>query len=225
MYLYIKALTAAVFTCLALFPANALAKGVGGPGIVRVRLVTSSGPIVLALDATRAPRTTANFMAYVDDGRFDGTTFYRAARRKSSPRNGLIQGGISTNARRSLPPVAHEPTSLTGIRHLDATVSMARGGKPGTAMGNFFITIGPIVSMDARGAYPGYAAFGHVASGMDVVRKILAEPSGGGEGPMRGQMIVRPVRIIRAERLDGRAEPTGGPKPWLIEIPKSKAPR
>lgn len=190
--------------------------------MVRVRLVTSSGPIVLELDGRRAPKTTANFMAYVDDGRFDGTTFYRAARRKSMPTHGLIQGGISTNARRSLPPVAHEPTSQTGIQHLDMTLSMARGGKPGTAMGNFFITIGPIASMDARGAYPGYAAFGHVVGGADVVRKILAMPSGGGEGPMRGQMILKPVRIIKAERLTGVAKPTGGPKPWLIELLPSK---
>ncbi|WP_223262928.1 peptidylprolyl isomerase [Sphingobium sp. SCG-1] len=194
-------------------------------GTVRVRLVTSSGPIVLELDGRHAPKTTANFMAYVDDGRFDGTTFYRAARRKSMPTRGLIQAGIGTNARRSLPPVAHEPTSQTGIRHLDMTLSMARGGKPGSAMGNFFITVGPIPSMDAQGDYAGYAAFGHVVAGTDVVRKILAMPSGGGEGQMRGQMILKPVRIIKAERLTGVAKPTGQPKPWLIELlPKKRPP-
>ncbi|MDX3909788.1 MAG: peptidylprolyl isomerase [Sphingobium sp.] len=225
MSLSFKAVPHLLFAFLVLFAPHVSARERTAPGIVRVRLVTSSGPIVLALDSRRAPRTTANFMAYVDDGRFDGTTFYRAARRKALPGRGLIQAGIRTNARRSLPPVAHEPTSVTGIRHLDGTVSMARGGEPGTAMGNFFITIGPIASMDARGEYPGYAAFGHVASGMDVVRKILAEPTGGGEGPMRGQMILKPITIIRAERLDGRPRPTGGPKPWLIEIPLSKKPR
>ncbi|RVT40245.1 peptidylprolyl isomerase [Sphingobium algorifonticola] len=204
-------------------PTTLLAKA--EPPVVRVRIETSAGNITVALDARRAPRTTANFLAYVDDGRFDGTTFYRAARRKSAPGYGLIQGGIDTNARRSLPPVAHEPTSLTGIRHLDATISMARGGKPGTAMGNFFITVGPIQSMDARGAYPGYAAFGTVSGGMGVVKKILAMPTGGGTGPMRGQMLQPPVRIIRAVRLDGVAKPTGVPKPWLLDAPWRKAKR
>ncbi len=195
------------------------------PPIVRVRLETSAGNIVVSLDARRAPKTTANFLAYVDDGRYDGTTFYRAARRRSAQGYGLIQGGIDTNARRSLPPVAHEPTSLTGIRHLDATISMARGGKPGTAMGNFFITVGPIQSMDARGDYAGYAAFGRVSGGMPVVKKILAMPTGGGTGPMRGQMLQPPVRIIRAVRLDGVAKPTGVPKPWLLDAPWRKAKR
>lgn len=207
---------------LLLFTSIADAKPSASAGIVKVRLVTSAGPITLALDARHAPRTTANFMAYVDDGRLDGTTFYRSARRKSNPATGLIQGGIDTNARRSLPPVVHEPTNVTGIGHKDATISMARGGKPGTAMGNFFITIGPIASMDARGDYPGYAVFGHVAAGMDVVKKILAMPTGGGEGPMRGQMLFQRVRIIKAERLSGVAKPTGQPKPWLLDIPRRK---
>jgi len=189
------------------------------PAIVRVRLVTSEGPITLALDARRAPKTTANFMAYVDDGRLDGTTFYRAARRKSAPGLGYIQGGIRTDARRSLPPIAHEPTDQTGIRHLDGVISMARGGAPGSAMGNFFIMAGPNPALDAREGRPGYAAFGKVISGMDTVRRILAQPTGGGVGAMRGQMIVRPIQIIRAERLSGTAKPTGRAKPWLIKLP------
>lgn len=188
------------------------------PGLTRVRLETSDGPIVLALDARRAPKTTANFLAYVDDGRFDDTSFYRAARRKIAPKQGFIQGGIDTDARRILPPVEHEPTSMTGIRHLDATISMARGTRPGSAGGNFFITVGPIPSMDTHGDYPGYAAFGHVVSGMDTVRKILARPTGGGSDAMKGQMILQPVRLISARRLDGVAKPTGRVKPWLLNL-------
>ena len=171
------------------------------------------------LDAAHAPRTTANFMAYVDDGRFDDTSFYRAARRRADPKRGYVQGGIRTDARRSLVPVAHESTDMTGIRHLDATISMARGGPPGTAMGNFFITVGPTPQMDAAPSYAGYAAFGHVIQGMDVVRRILALPTGGGTGEMKGQMILKPVQLIRAERIDGVARPTRGPKPWLIKLP------
>jgi peptidyl-prolyl cis-trans isomerase A (cyclophilin A) len=193
------------------------------PGFTRVAIETSVGTMVVAVDQKRAPRTSANFLTYVDDGRFDGVTFYRAARRKSDPHYGLIQGGIDTDARRSLPPVAHEPTSRTGILHLDATLSMARPNRPNSAMGNFFITIGATPNMDARGDYIGYAAFGHVVGGMDVVRKILSVPTCCGSGPMRGQMIVKPIRIIRARRLDGTAKPTRGVKPWLIGINKRTA--
>jgi peptidyl-prolyl cis-trans isomerase A (cyclophilin A) len=189
---------------------------VGQSGLVRVRLDTSAGPITLALDARRAPITTANFMAYVDDGRFDGTVFYRAARSRARPGNGFIQGGVRTDLRRALPPIDLEPTSRTGIRHLDATVSMAHGTFDASATGNFVLTVGPSTQMDARPGFSGYAAFGRVTGGMDAVRRILAQPSGGGSGPMRGQMILRPVRIIRAVRLDGTPKPTGRPKVWLI---------
>ena len=188
------------------------------PGIVRVRIVTSEGPIVIALDTRRAPRTSANFLAYVDDGRFDGTSFYRAARRKAAPGFGFVQGGISTDARRILPPFPHEPTSMTGIRHLDATVSMARRSGRDSAGGNFFMTAGPTPNMDARGDYTGYAAFARVVSGMDTVRRILSQPTGGGSGAMKGQMILRPVRLISATRMDGVAKPTGRPKPWLFGL-------
>ena len=186
------------------------------PPLVRVRLETSAGPIVVALDTRRAPKTAANFLAYVDDGRFEGTRFYRAARRGEKGGRGFIQGGVGTDARRSLPPVTLEPTSQTGIRHLDATVSMARGERADSGSGNFFITAGPMPNMDARGAYAGYAAFGHVVDGMGVVRRILAQPTAGGSGPMKDQMLVEPVTIERAVRLDGEAKPTGQPKPWLL---------
>lgn len=188
------------------------------PGFVRVRLVTSEGPIVLALNTRRAPRTTANFLAYVDDRRFDGVTFYRAARRKSAPTMGFIQGGISSDVGRLLPPFPHESTAKTGILHLDATISMARRSEPGSAGGNFFITVGPMPSMDAKGAYAGYAAFGRVVSGMPIVRRILAKPTAGGSAAMRGQMIARPIRIVSARRLDGVAKPTGRVKPWKLGI-------
>ena len=193
------------------------------PGFTRVAIETSVGRIIVALDQKRAPRTSANFLAYVDDGRFDGVAFYRAARRKSDPKYGLIQGGIDTDARRSLPPIPHEPTTRTGIRHLDATLSMARPNRPNSAMGNFFITIGPTPNMDARGDYIGYAAFGHVVAGMDVVRRILAVPTCCGSGPMRGQMIVKPIAILRARRLDGTPRPTRGVKPWLIGLKRQTA--
>ncbi|MFM9829630.1 MAG: peptidylprolyl isomerase [Sphingomonas sp.] len=189
-------------------------------GIVRVRFETSDGPIVLALEARRAPKTVANFLAYVDDGRFDGVSFYRSARRRADPRFGFIQGGIQTDARRILPTFAHEPTSKTGILHTDGTISMARRLEPGSAGGNFFICVGAIPSMDAKGDFIGYAAFGHVISGMSTVKRILAENTGGGSEVMRGQMLVRPVRLLRAVRLDGTPKPTDRPRAWLMKVPK-----
>lgn len=189
------------------------------PAVVRVRLVTSAGNVTVALDARRAPRTVANFMRYVDDRRFEGTTFYRAARRKGDPRSGLVQGGIGTDARRILPSVPLERTDRTGIRHRDGTVSMAHGLDPNSGSGNFSIMVGDNPGLDASSTSPGFAAFGTVVDGMDVVRRMLAMPTGGGRGVMRGQMFLKPVRIVRAERLDGTARPTGRPKPWLVRLP------
>lgn len=190
------------------------------PGEVRVKLVTSAGEIVIAVDTRRAPKTAANFLAYVDDGRLDGTKFYRAARRQSDPKLGFIQGGIGTDYRRILPSVPLERTDVTGIKHVSGTVSLAHGASPDSGNGNFSIMVGDNPGLNATAKSPGFAAFGRVVSGMDVVRRILALPSGGGRGPMRGQMIVDPVKILRAQRLDGVARPTGKVKPWLIGPPR-----
>lgn len=170
--------------------------------IVRVRLETEAGPILLALDHEKAPVTTANFVRYVDEKRFDGTFFYRAARTKGATGRGFVQGGIRHSARRSFPPIAHEPTAETGLKHVDGTVSMARAA-PAGAMGDFFIIVGGAMpAMDSKSGAPGFAAFGRVAEGMDLVRKLLAAPTipNAGRGPMRGQMIEKPVRILRARR-------------------------
>jgi len=199
----------------ALFPT---VSGAATPGIVHVKLVTSAGPIVLALDARHAPKTVANFMKYVDDGRFDGTDFYRAARRKGDPGHGLVQGGIGQDARRILDSVPIEPTTKTGIHHTDGVISMAHGPDPNSAAGNFSIMVGDNHSLDARGSFLGFAAFGHVVSGMDVVKSILAMPTGGGEGAMKGQMLLKRVKIVKAVRLDGTPHPTGRPKPWKFGI-------
>jgi peptidyl-prolyl cis-trans isomerase A (cyclophilin A) len=180
------------------------------PDSVRVRLETDAGNIVLQLDGRHAPVTTGNFLAYVDQHRFDGITFYRASRTPRARGQGFIQGGIRRNAMLALPPIAHEPTSRTGLHHVDGTISMARL-EPGSAMGDFFIVSGPMPSMDAGRRRPssgnndtqGYAAFGRVVEGMDVVRRILAGATvqNAGAGAMRGQMLERPVRIVRAARL------------------------
>jgi len=187
------------------------------PPVVRVRLMTGAGPIVLALDTRRAPKTSANFLAYVDDGRLDGTYFYRASRRARTPGTGFVQGGIGTDAHRMLDRLPLEPTNVTGIKHLDATVSMARYDRTDSGTGNFSIMLGANPSLDARAGFPGYAAFAHVIAGMDVVKRMLAVPTRpGGDGAFKGQMMVRPIPIVRAVRLDGVAKPSGRLKVWLM---------
>ena len=183
-------------------------------GIVRVRFETSAGNIVLALETRRAPKTAGNFLAYVDDRRFDNTRFYRSSRAKLAPTYGFIQGGIMTDAKRILPPFSFESTAKTGVKHLDGTISMARRADPKSSGGNYFITVGAAPQMDAGPGTLGYAAFGRVTSGMDVVRRILAMPTGGGMG---GQMLLKPVRILSVRRIDGSARPTGRVKPWLVK--------
>ena len=173
------------------------------PDVVRVRLETGAGPILLALDSKRAPVTTANFVRYVEEGRFDGTSFYRTVPSKgAAPGRGFIQGGIQRNYKRMLPPIAHEPTTKTGLRHEAGTISMARTETG--AMGEFFIVTEAMPAMDASGAKEGYAAFGKVVEGMDNVRRILAAPTmpGAGRGAMKGQMIAEPVAIVRARRVE-----------------------
>ena len=171
---------------------------------VRVRLETDAGPIVVELDHRHAPITTANFIAYVDQHRFDGITFYRAARTRGAEGRGFIQGGIRRDYQRMLGPIAHEPTSATGLHHVDGAISMARAEGGAGAMGEFFITVGAMPDMDAHGSNPGFAAFGHVVEGMDVVRHILAEETipNAGRGAMRGQMLATPVRIVSARRVE-----------------------
>jgi peptidyl-prolyl cis-trans isomerase A (cyclophilin A) len=174
------------------------------PDTVRVRLETEAGAIVVALDARRAPITTANFVRYVDEGRFDGTTFYRASRTPGSEGRGFIQGGIRRDVRRMFPAILHEPTSETGLTHREGTISMARAETGAGAIGDFFITASAMPTLDARRGSPGYAAFGRVVEGMDVVRRILAAPTvaNAGRGAMRGQMLSPTIRILSARRAD-----------------------
>ncbi len=166
--------------------------------LVRVALDTDKGRIVLALDKGRAPVTTANFLAYVDKKLFDGESFYRAFKYGDG---GIIQGG-ARGAGKQLPPIVHEPTSATGIANKAWTIAMANNGA-GTARGDFFIMTTDIPAFDAKGADIGFAAFGRVVEGQEVVKAILAAPVSPtkGEGSMRGQMLEPAVTIRKAERV------------------------
>jgi peptidyl-prolyl cis-trans isomerase A (cyclophilin A) len=175
------------------------------PATVKVVLYTSLGDIVLAVETERAPVTAANFLRYVDQRRLDGSEFYRAMVLGDDGQYGLIQGGLRGNAKRVLKPVAHEPTTVTGLSHVNGAISMARAD-PGTATADFFVVIGDLVGLDAQpnGGDPGYAVFGHVVDGMDVVHGIFGQPRSptAGEGVMKGQMLAVPVKILTARRAD-----------------------
>jgi peptidyl-prolyl cis-trans isomerase A (cyclophilin A) len=175
------------------------------PATVKVVLKTSLGDVVLAVQTERAPITAANFLRYVDQKRLDGSDFYRAMAVGDDGQYGLIQGGLRGNPRRVLKPIVHEPTTSTGLSHVNGAISMARAD-PGTATADFFIVIGDLVALDAQpnGSDPGYAVFGHVIDGMDVVHAIFGQPRSptAGEGVMRGQMLATPVKILTARRAN-----------------------
>jgi peptidyl-prolyl cis-trans isomerase A (cyclophilin A) len=175
------------------------------PAVPRIAIETDHGLIVVALAADKAPITSANFLRYADARRFDGSSFYRAVRSQGAVGAGLIEGGLQNAPGRLFPPIAHESTSQTGLLHRDGTISMARYA-PGTATADFFICAGPAPYLDANPAAPGdnagYAAFGQVVDGMDVVRAILALPTNGvARNPvMQGQILSPPVAIVTVRR-------------------------
>ena len=171
---------------------------------------TALGPIVLAIEKERAPITAANFLRYVDQKRLDGTVFYRAMK-VGDAGDGLVQGGLRGDPKRLLKPIAHESTFATGLSHSDGAISMARA-EPGTANADFFIVLGDLSGLDAKHADaatgqqedPGYAVFGRVVEGMDVVRAILEQPTSTTLGPevMKGQMIAKPVKVLTVRRAN-----------------------
>jgi peptidyl-prolyl cis-trans isomerase A (cyclophilin A) len=167
--------------------------------LVPVAIDTAMGRIVIALDRGRAPKTVANFLAYVDGRKFDGETFYRAMKYGDG---GLIQGGISSEVMKLAKPVAFESTAVTGLKHVAGTISMAAAA-PGSARSDFFILTTDIPAFDADANGQGFAAFGRVVEGMDVVKAILAAPVSAtkGEATMKGQMLEPPVKIVKAARV------------------------
>jgi peptidyl-prolyl cis-trans isomerase A (cyclophilin A) len=198
----IARLVLAFLLCLAA-PAAAQPAPAASAATVQVLLHTSAGDIKVALETARAPVTAGNFLHYVDTRRLDGAEFYRAMH--TGPDAGLVQGGVR-DPRKLFPPITHEPTSRTGLSHVDGALSAPRFAV-GTAQGDFTIMVGDQHYLDAgpgsAGDGLGYAVFGHVVEGMDVVRRILAAPTSPteGEGVMRGQMLAPRITIITARRV------------------------
>jgi peptidyl-prolyl cis-trans isomerase A (cyclophilin A) len=171
-------------------------------GIVRVVIETERGNITVALDSAHAPISVANFLRYVDRGLYDGGRFHRSVTPANQPndtvRIEVIQAGADTTRRaEGLGPIELERTSVTGLRHHDGTLSMARAG-PNTATSDFFICIGDQPALDFGGHRnldgQGFAAFGHVTDGMSVVRAIQGSP-------VQAQRLTPPVKIKSIRRL------------------------
>ncbi len=180
----------------------------------RVIVTTTEGAITLELFTDQAPITAANFLKYVDRKLYDGSKFYRASKPKGQVANdyGTIQGGLQNDPKKVLAPIAHESTLKTGLKHSDGMISMGRHA-PGTAQADWFICIGDMSYLDADPkdpSNPGFAAFGHVIDGMQVAQTILGMPTdpNAGVGAMKGEMLVKPVRILTIRRAPPVPNPT-----------------
>jgi peptidyl-prolyl cis-trans isomerase A (cyclophilin A) len=172
-----------------------------------VVLETDKGTIELEVDGGHAPVTAANFLRYVDERFFDGGSVNRAVRPDNTVRHDVeiqvIQFQVDeARSRQELPPIPLERTSVTGLKHVDGTISMARDG-PDTATGSFAIVIGDQPEMDFGGRRnpdgQGFAAFGRVVRGMDVVKAIQASPTGSA-GPYGTESLSPPIKILKAYR-------------------------
>ncbi|MDQ3069934.1 MAG: peptidylprolyl isomerase [Acidobacteriota bacterium] len=174
------------------------------PSAVRVRIDTSAGAFVVELDAARAPGTVANFLRYVDGGFYDGGVFHRTVHAGNETRpdvpvqivQAAMHGARESEAWGAIPL---ERTRLTGLTHADGTISMARSAAADSARDEFFICIGDQPVLDFGGKRSrdgqGYAAFGRVISGMDVVRRIQQQPA-------KAQRLDPPVAIVSARRIE-----------------------
>lgn len=190
----------------AAFATAAHAQSPATPANPRVVITTSVGAITVELYADKAPITAANFLKYVDRKLYDGATFYRASKPPGQAANdyGTVQGGLQNDPKKVLPPIAHESTLKTGLKHTDGIISMGRHA-PGSAQADWFICIGDMSYLDADPKdpkNPGFAAFGKVTDGMPVAQTILGMPTdpNRGEGAMKGEMLVKPVKIISIRR-------------------------
>ncbi|HUG13667.1 MAG TPA: peptidylprolyl isomerase [Thermomicrobiales bacterium] len=171
-------------------------------GPVHVMIETALGDVELAVDVERAPLTARNFLRYVDDGLYSGGTWHRTVLPDNQPDNDIrievIQGGLNPERAGDIrPPIPLERTTVTGLRHIDGTVSMGRFA-PDSAHSEIFICVGDQPSLDFGGMRnpdgQGFAAFGQVTRGMDVVRAIQRSPHD-------GQRLTPPIVMRRVGRL------------------------
>jgi len=169
---------------------------------VRVLVQTELGDIEIAVDTVAAPVTAANFLEYVDAGHYDGGTFHRTVKTDNQPDNlvtiEVIQAGVNPDKTKDgFGPIPLERTTVTHILHKNGVVSMARG-QPDSATSGWFICINDQPSLDFGGMRnpdgQGFAAFGRVVRGMDVIRKIQMAPN------TQAQVLTPPIKILQARR-------------------------
>ncbi len=187
-----------------------LSAGNAQEGTARVTMTTSEGDIDIELYLDKAPLTAGNFLRLVEGGHLDGGSFYRVVTYENdngNPKIEVIQGGLGGERDSPFDPIAHETTEQTGILHKDGVISMARGDV-GTASSEFFICIGDQPGLDygdiRNPDKQGFAAFGKVVSGMDVVRRINQLPA---DAPSdseytKGQILTEPVEIVSVRRAN-----------------------
>lgn len=186
----------------------------GAPKVITAEIVTSLGVIGLELHPDAAPVSVANFIAHAEAGHLDGGSFYRAVR-PDNDRAGiepmhLIQGGYGFDGLPDAQGIEHETTARSGLSHVRGAVSMARN-EPGTATTEFFIMVEDYPGLDAGPGRrnpdeAGYAVFGQVVSGMDVVEAIAAQDTSADSAPADfpyPQFLVRPVTIEQVRILEG----------------------
>ncbi len=173
-----------------------------------VALTTRLGRIVVVLETRRAPLSAGAFLDCATRHGFDGGAFTRVVRPDNdhgTPKISVIQGANRPGL--TLKPIAHETTRQTGLRHRDGTVSLGRDAVGTATGGEFFICVGDQPGLDYGGPRnpdrQGFAAFGHVTEGMDIVREILAMPANGPspDAYTRGQMLAPKLAILAATRL------------------------
>jgi peptidyl-prolyl cis-trans isomerase A (cyclophilin A) len=192
---------------IALLPAALAASGsvwAQAPRTVRTRVATALGSFVIEVNPAVAPVTVANYLAYVDGGHLDGTSVYRLVNLANQTAETVykievVQWGMNLPDDKAppFPPIRHETTRETGLRHRDGTVSMARS-TPGSAAGEFFICIGDQPELDFGGRRnpdgQGFAAFGQVVEGMDVVRALHARAGA-------RQFLAEPIEVRTVRRI------------------------
>ena len=202
--------TSRLHTCVATLLLMSVAASAFAQSAVRVRVQTELGDIVIEVDHAHAPITAANFLKYVDAGQFNGGVFHRTVKQDNQPESTIkievIQAGVNPDrSKDGFGPIALERTSITGIAHKDGIVSMARGA-PDSATSGWFICINDQPSLDFGGMRnpdgQGFAAFGRVVSGMDVVRKIQAAPSSADRKTnTEAQRLTPAIKILKVARI------------------------
>jgi peptidyl-prolyl cis-trans isomerase A (cyclophilin A) len=192
---------------IAQFSSRSRAADVGGDRFCKVAIDTALGPIGILLELGRAPLSAGDFLKYVDRGLYAGGAFYRTVRPDDDTnpiKIDVVQGGLTDDGK-YLDPIAHEPTSLTGLRHRNGTISIARDAVGTGTAGAFFVCIGDQPELDFGGKRnpdgQGFAAFGQVTNGMKLIREIWSSKTQGPPGSSEGELIASPVKILGARRV------------------------